>query len=156
MNSLMKEELAPVREFARRMRVLSLAVVESGVPHAAPLYYACNDQLRPVFLSRPEARHAQAVSSGAEVAFDIFEDPGDILRIRGIQGRGHCRRLEAGEDRPARKLYESVYPLARLPAILRGQWGSFAAYEICPSWICWTDNTLGFSRKREWTFGEEG
>jgi uncharacterized protein YhbP (UPF0306 family) len=137
--------------FLGAYHVLSLATSGPNGPHAANLFYACDD-LAPVWMSDPDTQHSRDIAAEPRVAATVAPDYSDFAAIRGVQMRGLARQIAAADER-ARLLglLETRYPflgqLAAAPPKLREAYARTAVYRLQPSRIVWIDNTQGFGHK---------
>lgn len=128
----------------RRYQVLSLAVVEDGLPWAASVFFVSSpDDTRLVFLTALDTRHGQALLSRPGVAGTISAQFSEIADIHGLQLQGIARLIEAPDAlADALALYYARYPL------VRGM--SAPAWEIELTHLKLVDNRLGFGTKILW------
>ena len=117
-----------------------------NVPHAASVFYAVDDALRLVFLSRPTSTHALHIGRCAPVAVTVSEDYGDCEMIQGVQLWGAARPLGGAAKAVALALYLGRFPFVRdmakrprVAEIVR----SIGVYRVEPERAAFTDNTTG-------------
>jgi uncharacterized protein YhbP (UPF0306 family) len=115
-------------------------------PHAASVFYAVDDSLRLVFLSRPSSLHGSHIGRSAPVAVTVSEDYEDWEQIRGVQLWGEARLLGGVAKARALALYLTRFPFVRdmldqpgLADLVRG----IGIYRIVPERVAFTDNTTG-------------
>jgi uncharacterized protein YhbP (UPF0306 family) len=118
----------------------------ADVPHAASVFYAIDDSLRLVFLSKPSSIHGSHIGQSAPVAVTVSEDYGDWELIQGIQLWGEARLLSGTAKAGAFALYLRRFPFVRemldqprLAEIVRG----IGVYRVEPGLAAFTDNTTG-------------
>lgn len=138
-------------DFLADHTTLTLATVgPDGLPHAAALFYAFDDDLNLIFLSDPSTRHARHIGARAPVAVTIQADGQAWQHITGLQLHG----VATLADETARIRYLARYPfIARSEALARAL-KNVQFYSITPHWIRLIDNRLGFGHKQEWHFNE--
>ncbi len=118
----------------------------SPVPHAASVFYAVDDALRLVFLSKPTSNHGLHIGTSAAVAVTVTEQYDDWERIQGVQIWGTAKRLRGAAKAAAMTVYLRRFPFVResmdqprLAETLR----SVAVYRVEPERFAFTDNTTG-------------
>jgi uncharacterized protein YhbP (UPF0306 family) len=140
--------LQPVQEIIATS-VMTLATCgPSGEPHAAAVYFACDDRLNFYFFSNPESQHVQDLVRDSHAAVSIHPECSDWQDIRGLQIRGKVEKLERGSDWDrAWELYVAKFPfVAGLGPVV----ASNEFYRFTPLWVRLVDNRQGFGHKREW------
>lgn len=117
-----------------------------NAPHAASVFYAMDESLRLVFLSKPSSIHGSHIGLSAPVAVTVSEDYGDWELIQGVQLWGEARLLSGAAKAAALALYLRHFPFVRemldqpgLAAIVRG----IGVYRVEPERAAFTDNTTG-------------
>ena len=94
-----KEELRNlILDYLAINKRMSLSTCKDGLPWAATVMYAYDEDLNIYFLSKVETRKVQNLLSNSRVAVTINEVTGGIGKVKGIQLEGKCRmvgRLEA-------------------------------------------------------------
>ena len=118
----------------------------SVVPHAASVFYAVDDSLRLIFLSKPTSTHGVHIGAGAPVAVTVTEHYDDWESIQGVQLWGTARRLRGVAKAAGMAVYVQRFPFVRelmaaprLAASLR----KVAVYRVAPERVAFTDNTTG-------------
>jgi uncharacterized protein YhbP (UPF0306 family) len=144
---------ARVMAYLRAHHTMTVATVGpgGGAPHAASVFYAVDDALRLVFLSKPTSIHGEHIGEAAPVAVTVTEEYEDWEAIQGVQLWGVARLLHGAAKAAAFALYLKRFPfvrdLARHPvhaATLR----DVGVYQVEPKRIGLTDNAAGvFGRK---------
>jgi uncharacterized protein YhbP (UPF0306 family) len=120
------------------------------VPHAASVFYAVDDKLRLVFLSKPTSAHGlhigTAAPSAAPVSVTVTEQNDDWALIQGVQMWGVAKRVTGAAKAAAMAVYLRRFPFVRdlmeqprLAASLR----TVAVYRVDPQRVAFTDNTTG-------------
>jgi uncharacterized protein YhbP (UPF0306 family) len=117
-----------------------------STPHAASVFYAVDDSLRLVFLSKPSSIHGSHIGQSAPVAVTVSEDYGDWELIQGVQLWGEARLLSGAAKAGAFALYLRRFPFVRemldqprMAQIVRG----IGVYRVEPGSAAFTDNTTG-------------
>ena len=117
-----------------------------AVPHAASVFYAVDDSLRLVFLSKPTSTHCVHIGGGAPVAVTVTEQYDDWESIQGVQLWGMARRLSGAAKAAGMAVYLQRFPFVRelmgeprLAAALR----KVAVYRVVPERVAFTDNSTG-------------
>jgi uncharacterized protein YhbP (UPF0306 family) len=137
-----------VADYLRSHHTMSLATVDGGGngPHAANVFYAVDDRLRLVFLSKRTSLHGSHIGSAARVAVTVSEDYGDWEMIQGVQLWGTARLLKGRAKAAALVLYIKSFPFvrdlladSRHAEIVR----DLGVYRVEPARIAFTDNRTG-------------
>jgi uncharacterized protein YhbP (UPF0306 family) len=117
-----------------------------NAPHAACVFYAVDDDLRLVFLSKPESVHGAHIGEAAPVAVTVTEDYGDWEMIQGVQLWGEAGLLGGAAKAGAFALYLKRFPFVR---DLMGRPGvadmirNIGVYRVAARRVAFTDNTTG-------------
>jgi uncharacterized protein YhbP (UPF0306 family) len=143
---------------AHHTMTISTAGPTGSEPHAASVFYAVDDALRLVFLSKPTSVHGRHIGEAAPVAVTVTEEYEDWDMIQGVQLWGVARLLGGTAKAGAFALYLRRFPFVRdlmsHPAhaeIIRG----IGVYRIEPERAGFTDNSAGvFGRKMLQLMGE--
>ncbi len=116
-------EEAPLRErigaFLRAHHTASVATVgppgspEAGMPHAASVFYATDERMRLVFLSKPTSRHGRDIVAGGQVALTVADEHDDWRDIRGVQMWGTATVLGGTARAGAMGTYLARFPFVR-------------------------------------------
>jgi uncharacterized protein YhbP (UPF0306 family) len=153
-----------VDRYLRDHHTMTIATVgvEEGAPfpHAASVFYAVDDKLRMVFLSKPTSAHGLHIGApetgaaaggpagraAAPVAVTVTEQYDDWELIQGVQLWGTAKRVTGAAKAAAMAVYLRRFPFVgplmeqpRLAASLR----KVAVYRVDPERIAFTDNTTG-------------
>jgi len=144
---------ASIFQIARSVSTLTLATTDpKGNPHAAPVYFAHDNELNLYFFSETKSQHGQDIARNPRAAAAIYPECEGWQDIRGVQLRGEVLRVESGETREkAWGLYKNKFPFVKaLKAIVaRNQ-----MYVLVPNWMRLVDNTQGFGYKQEFRFSD--
>lgn len=137
-----------IADYLRAHHTMTIATVaqEGNLPHAASVFYAVDDRLRLVFLSKRESVHGAHIGDLARVAVTVSEDYDDWEAIKGVQLWGEARLLRAGAKAAALVLYYGRFPFvrdlarhARLAQVMR----DVGVYRVEPERVAFTDNRTG-------------
>lgn len=128
-----------ILRFVGRHHVLTLATVRDGVAWCANCFYAF-DKERGVWLftSDPATRHGSEMSDNPVVAASIVLETRVVGRVQGLQITGRVRPA----DPEGRKCYLKRFPYAAV--------ADLHLWELEPTELKLTDNTLGFGKKLRW------
>jgi uncharacterized protein YhbP (UPF0306 family) len=117
-----------------------------AVPNAASVFYAVDDDLRLIFLSKSESTHGLHIGQVAPVAVTVTEQYDDWEDIRGVQLWGVAKRVTGPAKVAAMAAYLRRFPFVddlleqpRLAAAMRG----ISVYRVEPHRVAFTDNTTG-------------
>jgi uncharacterized protein YhbP (UPF0306 family) len=117
-----------------------------GGSHAASVFYAADDDLRLVFLSKRTSLHGSHIGDAAPVAVTVTEDYADWEKIQGVQLWGDARLLDGGAKAGAFLLYLKRFPFVRELAtdpqraeLMR----DVGVYRVEPTRAAFTDNRTG-------------
>ncbi|KAB0613291.1 pyridoxamine 5'-phosphate oxidase family protein [Campylobacter hyointestinalis] len=126
-------------QFIKQMNLLTLGVINEGVPYLSSCFYAYDEEKNSLFIaSSKDSTHIKAISNLDKVAICIALDTKIIGMIKGVQASGV---ISLG-DIKAKTAYFKRFPYA-LPL-------NPDIYEIKLSWVKYTDNALGFGKKLYW------
>lgn len=161
MGSLDNAELrVQVADYLRDHHTMTIATAGEGgnTPHAASVFYAVDDELRLVFLSKTDSVHGSHIGAAAPVAVTVTEQYDDWEKIQGVQLWGQARLLTGTARAGAFTVYLRRFPfvrdltrLARHAETLR----DIGVYRVEPERAAFTDNSAGvFGRKMLELMGE--
>ena len=137
-----------VTDYLRAHHTMTIATVSpvGNSPHAASVFYAVDDDLRLIFLSRPTSVHGSHIGGEGPVAVTVTEDYGDWEKIQGVQLWGDARLLTGEARVAALARYVRRFPFVRdivrrprLAQVLR----DIGVYVVVPLRAGFTDNTTG-------------
>jgi len=115
-------------------------------PHAASVFYAVDDALRLIFLSKPTSSHGLHIASSAAVAVTVTEQYDDWELIQGVQLWGRAKRLRGAAKAAGMAVYLRRFPFVRelmdQPRLAESV-RSVAVYRVEPDRVAFTDNTTG-------------
>lgn len=131
------------------LSTMSLATCnQDGEPHAAPVYFAADRELRFYFFSEPESRHGQDLAHNPRAAAAIYPEVSDWRAIHGLQMHGEARCLQPGAEwEHAWQVYRAKFPFVEA---LKEVLARNSLYVLRPSWLRLVDNRRGFGFKQEW------
>ncbi|MGE4529096.1 MAG: pyridoxamine 5'-phosphate oxidase family protein [Rhodospirillaceae bacterium] len=129
--------------YIKSNHVLTLCSARGSTPWAANCFYAFDERSMSLFfLSDLSTRHGCELRDNPLVAGTVSSQQASVAKIRGLQFEGVALRLTGEDEARGRALYYRRFPIARLhPAPL---------WAAVPSYLKYTDNTLGFGRKLHW------
>ena len=119
-----------------------------GSPHAAPVYFVADEDLRLYFFSEAKSLHSWQIAQNPKVAAAIYPQCDGWRDINGLQIRGEARLAEsAAEWDSAWERYQLKFPFV---ASLKGVVAKNQLYVLIPHWLRLVDNSKGFGFKQEW------
>ena len=119
-----------------------------GVPHAADVYFAADEELNLYFFSDPLSQHGVDIARNGSAAVTIHPDCQGWEGIRGLQLRGEVGRVESGMEWDLTwNRYVAKFPFA---SELREIVALNQLFVFHPHWIRLVDNRRGFGYKEEW------
>lgn len=135
---------ARIVDFIKRHHVLTLATVSGeGEPYCAACFYAYDkERNRLIFTSDDTTRHAQQMLENKRVAVGITLETRIVGKVQGVQ---ICGIAERGDEED-RKRYIKRFPYAAAAPL--------NIWAVVPTFIKFTDNTLGFGKKLIWNSQE--
>ncbi len=117
-----------------------------NAPHAACVFYAVDDSLRLIFLSKPLSLHGLHIGERAAVAATITEQYDDWEMIQGVQLWGEAARLKGAARIRALAVYMDRFPFVsdvlKRPG-MASLMKAMGVYRVEPSHLALTDNTSG-------------
>jgi uncharacterized protein YhbP (UPF0306 family) len=115
-------------------------------PHAASVFYAVDDAMRLVFLSKPTSAHGLHIGDAAPAAVTVTEQYPDWEAIQGVQLWGEVRRLKGAAKAAAMAAYLRRFPFVRelmnRPGVAESV-RSVMVYRFEAVRAAFTDNTTG-------------
>ncbi len=134
--------------YLRAHHIMTIATTAPGrnTPHAACVFYAMDESLRLIFLSKRVSVHGTHIGEAASVAATITEDYAGWEAIRGVQLWGEVELLHAAVKAAALALYLVRFPFVRglidQPGLAE-KMRNIGVYRITPYRAAFTDNTTG-------------
>ncbi|NVI87161.1 pyridoxamine 5'-phosphate oxidase family protein [Actinomadura sp. BRA 177] len=142
-----------IRDALDACTVLNLAYVDEDGPQVCAVFYAPTRDGDMVFVSSRSTRHGRALASdpdGVPVAFTVQDDDQSWRTLRGVQGRGVCRRLTGTDLDGAQAAYAARFPFVADDAQLARALAAADHWCVRPTWLRAIDNSRGFGHKTEW------
>jgi uncharacterized protein YhbP (UPF0306 family) len=142
-------ELKVALEELLRLTTMTIATAgRDGVPHAAAVYFACDDLINLFFFSDVGSQHALDSSREPRAAVTIQVEGSGWQEIHGLQMRGIIKEVQSDNEwQRAWVFYRTKFPfvidLEQLVTINQ-------LYAFHPLWIRLVDNRQGFGFKQEW------
>lgn len=128
-------------EFIQEHHLLSLCTCKDNIPHSASCFYAFfEEKMRFIVASDEKTKHMQNLLENHHFAGTIALETKEVGKIRGIQFNGVMKKTTLKE----KTLYLKKYPFA--VALNPTLWSLHVEY------IKFTDNRLGFGKKKEFHF----
>jgi 4-hydroxy-3-polyprenylbenzoate decarboxylase len=122
-----------------------------GAPHAAPVYFAADENHHLYFFSDADSQHALDLQTEARAAATIHPLVSGWQEIRGLQLRGRVRAVPEGEEwERAWTLYRAKFPFVEN---LKQAVAQSTLYVFEPDWIRLVDNRKGLGYKEEREIG---
>jgi len=140
--------LVDIERYLRAHHTMTIATRDpvSEHPHAAHVFYAVDEGLRLVFLSRLTSLHGKHIGKESRVAATVSEEYQDWQLIKGVQIWGTACLLRGKAKTGALALYLKQFPfvseLISSPGSLHGLRG-IGVYRLEPDGLGLTDNTAG-------------
>ncbi|OFW61180.1 MAG: hypothetical protein A2133_10740 [Actinobacteria bacterium RBG_16_64_13] len=137
-----------VADYLHAHHTMTIATVPlvGNAPHAASVFYAVDDALRLVFLSKQTSAHGLHIGEAAPVAVTVTEDYADWELIQGVQMWGEAKLLAGGAKAGALVAYVRRFPFVRDLAgrpdkaeLIR----DIGVYRVEPTRAAFTDNRTG-------------
>ena len=149
---------ARVARYLEAHHTMTVATSAGNAPHAAQVFYAVDDDLHLVFLSRPTSLHGQQIGEEALVAVTVGEEYDEWRSIQGVQLWGRAKRLAGAAKARALALYLRRFPFVRdvfADPLHAPKLRDVAVYAVAPTKAAFTDNTTGvFGRETLDLMGE--
>ena len=143
--SILKSSLADL------LRLSTMTIATSGPdrePHAADVYFACDEQLTLYFFSDPSSQHGVDIHRDPRAAITIHADQVGWEQILGLQMRGVIEVISSRTLwQQAWEVYREKFPFVNdLEAVVAVN----QMYGFKPGWIRLVDNSQGFGFIQEW------
>jgi uncharacterized protein YhbP (UPF0306 family) len=121
----------------------------SGLPQAAPLFFAAAADGSLIFVSAAESRHSLNIAANGNAAVTIYGDTWSWNDIAGMQMEGSVSAIPAGPERDAAwETYKAKFPfvVGFQDYVSRSHF-----YRFTPRWVRLIDNRVRFGYKEEFT-----
>lgn len=140
-----KEEIADILQ----QSTMTLATCSAeGIPHAAPLYFAADEELACYFFSKNDSLHCRQLSHNPHAAVAIYIEAFDWREIRGLQMRGIAKPVkEESRRQKGMALYQEKFPFVSQLTVLLLQ---HQLYVFQPEWVRYINNRQKLGYKEEW------
>jgi uncharacterized protein YhbP (UPF0306 family) len=134
--------------YIRSHHTMTVATVspDGNKPHAASVFYAVDDDLRLIFLSKRTSIHGTHIGEAAPVAITVSEGYENWEEIQGVQLWGEARRLGGAARAAALLVYVKQFPFVsdllahpRHAEMVR----DLGVYRVEPARAAFTDNRTG-------------
>jgi uncharacterized protein YhbP (UPF0306 family) len=138
-----------IQELLATVSTMTLATTDlAGNPHAAPVYFVADDEMRLYLFSEMNSQHSQHIVQNPKVAAAIYPECEGWRDIKGLQLRGEMRLVESSKVwDSAWERYQVKFPFVRTLKVVVAQ---NQLYVFIPSWVRLVDNVQGFGFKKEW------
>ncbi len=144
-----------VAAFLKSQSTLSLATTAAdGTPHAAPLFYFADEQLRLYWLSSASSRHSRNLRHRPEAAVSMYAPTDDWKQIRGVQMRGSVVVVSARSGRG--EIVAAYCDRFQLGASFQTAIARSRLYRLQPQWVRYLDNSKRFGYKFEFRVKASG
>ena len=133
---------------------MTLATTDlQGNPHAAPVYFVHDEEMRLYFYSDENSLHCHHIAENPKAAVAIYPEYQGWRDIKGLQLRGQVHPVQSTPEWDnAWALYQRKFPFVRtLKAIIAQN----RLYTFIPDWIRLVDNAREFGFKKEWNLKSE-
>jgi uncharacterized protein YhbP (UPF0306 family) len=142
-----------IRELLENVSTMTLATTgPEGNPHAAPVYFVADGDMRLYFFSEVKSQHSQHLARDSKAAAAIYPECEGWRGIKGLQLHGKVRLVETPEEwNSAWARYRVKFPFVRS---LKTVVAKNQLYAFIPHWIRLVDNSRGFGYKKEWMQGD--
>jgi uncharacterized protein YhbP (UPF0306 family) len=133
------------------LQISTMTIATRGVggePHAAAVYYACDEQLNFIFFSDAQSQHSRDIAHDPRVAVTVHPNNSAWQNIHGLQLRGEAAPVQNRAIwQQAWERYADKFPFVRqLEEIVSEN----QMYLFTPKWMRLVDNRKGFGYKQEW------
>jgi uncharacterized protein YhbP (UPF0306 family) len=137
-----------------KVSTMTLATADpKGNPHAAPVYFAADAEMRLYFFSESKSQHSRDIAQNPKAAAAIYPECEGWRGIKGLQLRGTVRLVEAAQEwDSAWARYQVKFPFVRA---LKAVVAQNQLYVFIPNWLRLVDNSQGFGFKKEWTLSDK-
>jgi uncharacterized protein YhbP (UPF0306 family) len=147
-------KLAPsvVNVLARHSTLTLATIAAGGLPEAAPLFFAADDDGSLLFVSGAESRHSVNIAANGKAAVAIYGEARSWNDIIGLQMEGVVSAIPAGPERErAWVTYRAKFPFV---VEFEAEVSRSTFYRFTPRWVRLIDNSVRFGYKEEFTVEE--
>lgn len=124
----------------------------SGLPQAAPLFFAAAADGSLIFISGAESRHSLNIAANGKAAVTIYGDTWSWNEIVGMQMEGSVSAIPAGPERDAAwETYKAKFPFV---VDFEDDVARSHFYRFTPRWVRLIDNRVRFGYREEFTVDE--
>ncbi|MFI5279920.1 MAG: pyridoxamine 5'-phosphate oxidase family protein [Gemmatimonadales bacterium] len=124
----------------------------SGLPQAAPLFFAAAVDGSLIFVSGAESRHSLNIAATGTAAVTMYGDTWSWNEIAGAQMEGSVSAIPAGPERDAAwDTYKAKFPFV---AEFADEVSRSNFYRFTPRWVRLIDNSVRFGYREEFTVDE--
>jgi uncharacterized protein len=121
----------------------------SGLPQAAPLFFAAAADGSLIFVSGAGNRHSLNIAANENAAVTIYGDTWNWNEIVGMQMEGSVRMIPAGPERNAAwDTYKAKFPFV---VNFEDEVARSHFYRFTPRWVRLIDNRARFGYKEEFS-----
>lgn len=131
-----------ISEFLKEQSIAVVSVISNEKPHSFSCFYAFDEaSCSLLFKSSSGTMHVEALKKNRFVSGCINSPDISVTSLKGIQFAGECT-IASIEDEGARAYYKKHLIAKLKPGEL---------WQIKLTWLKFTNNSLGFGSKLEWT-----
>jgi uncharacterized protein YhbP (UPF0306 family) len=132
---------------AQRSTVTVATVNSQGLPQAADVFFAADEDGSLIFVSGVASRHGQSIAAGSRVAVTVHGETWNWREIAGVQMEGRAHLIPPGAGREqAWETFKSKFPFVDEfeAEVARSEF-----YRFVPEWIRLIDNSVQFGYREE-------
>lgn len=148
-NPKSKSSVSSVDEFLAKHSTLTLATTTAdGLPQAAPLFFATQDDGSLLFVSGAKSRHGLNIAANGRAAVTVYGETWNWNEIAGVQMEGTVSAIPAGPEREAAwESYKAKFPFV---VEFEDEVSRSNFYRFTPRWARLIDNSVRFGYREEW------
>jgi uncharacterized protein YhbP (UPF0306 family) len=152
-HSLVKSVPSVVNLSATHSTLTLATTTASGLPQAAPLFFAAAADGSLIFVSGAESRHSVNIAANGKAAVTIYGDTWNWNEITGVQMEGLVSAIPAGPEREAAwETYKAKFPFV---VDFEDEVSRSNFYRFTPRWVRLIDNRVRFGYREEFTVDAE-
>lgn len=151
-HSLVKSVPSVLNLGAKHSTLTLATTTASGLPQAAPLFFAAAADGSLIFISGAESRHSLNIAANDKAAVTLYGDTWSWNEIVGMQMEGSVTAIPAGPERDAAwETYKAKFPFVVdfEDAVSRSHF-----YRFTPRWVRLIDNRVQFGYREEFSVDE--